>query len=256
MAGHEHLKRADDGPVASVALARPDTRNALNAALVEELARCFGELANDGEVRAVVLTDEGRSFDAGADIGYMRETTESSYEENVEDARRFAAVDGCPKPVVAKVRGAAIGGDGLVAASDVAEEDVVFAFTQVRLGISPAVISLFVACRIGHSHTRALFLTGERFDATRAREMGLVHEVVAGEDLGEAVEKKAGRLLAGAPSAFTATKGLLRDIWGASPGEAEEETARLIAELRTSDEGQEGLGAFLEERELLWRARP
>jgi methylglutaconyl-CoA hydratase len=258
---YEHLKRADEGGVATVALARPDARNALSAGLIEELARCFGEIAYDDGVRVVVLTGEGRSFCAGADIGYMRRTAEFSYEENVEDARRlaamFAAVDGCPKPVVAKVRGAAIGGGaGLVAAADVAvaEEGTIFAFTEVRLGISPAVISPFVARKIGHSHARALFLTGERFTATRARTMGLVHEIVAEGDLDGAVAEKTGHLLAGGPDALAATKGLLREIWGASPDEAAETTARLIAELRTGEEGQEGLGAFLEKREPGWRA--
>ncbi len=260
---YETLKRTDDGPVATVALARPDARNALNAALIQELARCFGELASDGAVRAVVLTGEGRSFCAGADIGYMREITRFSYEENVADARRlaaaFAAVDGCPKPVVAKVRGAAIGsGVGLVAAADVAvaTRGTVFAFPEVRLGISPAVISPFVVRKIGHSHARALFLTGERFDAALAREMGLVHEVVAEGLLDEAVEKITAQLLAGGPEALAATKGLLRDVWGAAPGEVAEKTAWLIAELRTGEEGHEGLGAFLEKREPSWRARP
>lgn len=258
---YEHLKRADEGGVASVALSRPDTRNALNAELIEELTRCFERLAEDESVRVVVLTGEGRSFCAGADIGYMRRTAEFSYEENVEDARRlaamFAAVDGCPKPVVAKARGAAIGGGaGLVAAADVAvaEEGTIFAFTEVRLGISPAVISPFVARKIGHSHARALFLTGERFDAARARAMGLVHEVCAERDLDEAVAKKTEGLLAGGPDALAATKRLLREIWGASPGGAAETTAGLIAELRTGEEGQEGLGAFLEKREPGWRS--
>lgn len=258
---YKHLRRTDDRPVATVALARPNARNALNAGLIEELARCFGEIADDDGVRVVVLTGEGRSFCAGADVGYMRRTAEFSYEENVEDARRlaamFAAVDGCPKPVVARVRGAAIGGGaGLVAAADVAvaEERTVFAFTEVRLGILPAVISPFVARKIGHSHSRALFLTGERFDATRARTMGLVHEVVAEGDLDGAVAAKTGQLLAGGPDALAATKRLLREIWGSSPDEAAETTARLIAELRTGEEGQEGLGAFLEKREPGWRA--
>jgi methylglutaconyl-CoA hydratase len=258
---YEHLKRTDESGVATVALARPDARNALNAGLIGELARCFGEIADDDGVRVVVLTGEGRSFCAGADVGYMRRTAEFSYSENVEDARRlaamFAAVDGCPKPVVAKARGAAIGGGaGLVAAADVAvaEEGTVFAFTEVRLGILPAVISPFVARKIGHSHSRALFLTGERFDATRARTMGLVHEVVAEGDLDGAVAEKTGQLLAGGPDALAATKRLLREIWGSSPDEAAETTARLIAELRTGEEGQEGLGAFLEKREPGWRA--
>ncbi len=179
------VRRGD--AVATVSLARPDARNALNAGLIGELARCMEELTEDGNVRVVVLTGEGDFFCAGADIGYMRDTANFSYEENLEDAHRlaamFGAVDGCPKPVVARIKGAAIGGGvGLVAAADVAvaEEGTVFAFPEVRLGISPATIAPFVVRKIGHSQVRALFLTGERFDAVRAREIGLVHEVASG----------------------------------------------------------------------------
>lgn len=246
--------------VATVALARPDVRNALNAGLIEELTRCMEELARDDDVRVIVLTGEEDFFCAGADVGYMRDTANFSYEENLEDTRRlaamFGAVDECPKPVVARVRGAAIGGGiGLVAAADVAvaEEGTVFAFSEVRLGISPATIAPFVLRKIGHSQTRALFLTGERFDAVRAREIGLVHEVATEEDLDAVVQEKVAGLLAGGPEALAATKALLRELRDAGSGEATEVTARRIAELRTGEEGQEGLGAFLEKREPAWR---
>src|SRR5918998_2933538 len=148
---YEHLQRTDEGSVATVALARPEARNALNAALIGEITRCFEELAEDEGVRVVVLTGEGSSFCAGADIAYMRDAAGFSYEENLKDARRladmFLAVDDLPKPVVAKVLGAAIGGGvGLVAAADVAvaEEGTLFAFSEVRLGIAPATIAPFV----------------------------------------------------------------------------------------------------------------
>jgi len=243
-----------------VALARPDVRNALNAGLIGELAHCMEELAEDGSVRVVVLTGEGDFFCAGADVGYMRDTANFSYEENLEDARRlaamFRAVEECPKPVVARVRGAAIGGGvGLVAAADVAvaEEGTGFAFSEVRLGISPATIAPFVLRKIGYSQARALFLTGERFDAVRAREVGLVHEVAATDDLDAAVQEKVAGLLAGGPGALAATKALLRELRDAGPGEATELMARRIADLRTGKEGQEGLGAFLEKREASWR---
>lgn len=260
MADYEHLSVGHGEAVATVALARPDARNALNAGLIEELTRCMEELAEDGNVRVVVLTGEGDFFCAGADIGYMRDTASFSYEENLEDAHRlaamFGAVDGCPKPVVARIKGAAIGGGvGLVAAADVAvaEEGTVFAFSEVRLGISPATIAPFVVRKIGHSQVRALFLTGERFDAVRAREIGLVHEVVSEEDLDAAVQEKVEGLLAGGPEALAATKALLRDLRDAAPGEVTEITARRIAELRTGEEGQEGLGAFLEKRKPAWK---
>lgn len=257
---YEHLRVGHGDAVATVALARPDARNALNAGLIGELTRCIEELAEDDSVRVIVLTGEEDFFCAGADIGYMRDTASFSYEENLEDARRlaamFGAVDGCPKPVVARVRGAAIGGGvGLVAAADVAvaEEEAVFAFSEVRLGLSPATIAPFVVCKIGFSQTRALFLTGERFDAARAREIGLIHEVAAGKDLDAAVQEKVAGLLAGGPEALAATKALLRELRDADSGEAAEITARRIAELRTGEEGQEGLGAFLEKRDPAWR---
>jgi methylglutaconyl-CoA hydratase len=260
LANYEHLSVGHGDAVATVALARPDARNALNAGLIGELRRCAEELAEDDKVRVVVLTGEGDFFCAGADIGYMRDTANFSYEENLEDARNlaamFEAVDGCPKPVVARVKGAAIGGGvGLVAAADVAvaEEGTVFAFSEVRLGISPATIAPFVVRKIGHSQVRALFLTGERFDGVRAREIGLVHEVISEEDLDAAVQEKVEGLLAGGPEALAATKALLRELRDAAPDEVKEITARRIAELRTGEEGQEGLGAFLEKRKPAWR---
>src|SRR5918999_3509186 len=205
---YEHLRRTDDGPVATVSLARPEARNALNAALVEEITRGFEELADDERVRVVVLTGEGPAFCAGADIGYMRDTAGFSYDENLEDARRlatmFRSVDELPKPVVAKVRGAAIGGGaGLVAAADlaVAEEGTRFAFTEVRLGIAPATIAPFVVRKIGASHARSLFLTGERFGAERAQEIGLVHNMAPQDGLDAVVEEKVGELLQGGPVA-------------------------------------------------------
>jgi methylglutaconyl-CoA hydratase len=257
---YEHLQVGHGDSVATVLLARSDVRNALNAELIEELTRCMGELATDDRVRVVVLSGEGDFFCAGADIGYMRDMAEFSYEENLEDARRlaamFGAVDESPKPVVARVRGAAIGGGvGLVAAADVAvaEEGTVFAFSEVRLGIAPATIAPFVLRKIGFSQTRALFLTGERFDAARACEIGLVHEVAAEGDLDATVQQKVAQLLAGGPEALAATKALLRELRKAAPGEATEIMARRIAQLRTGKEGQEGLGAFLEKREPDWR---
>jgi methylglutaconyl-CoA hydratase len=258
--GYSHLNRTDEGPVATVTLRRPETHNGLNATLIEEVARCFEELAEDASVRVVVLTGEGPSFCAGADVGYMRETAGSSYEENLEDARRladmFLAVDDLPKPLVAMVRGAAIGGGvGLVAAADVAvaEEGTRFAFSEVRLGLAPATIAPFVVRKIGYSQARALFLTGERFDARRAREIGLVHEAVPEAELDAAVEGTVARLLQGGPAAQAAVKEALRQVEATEPMEALGIMTQLIAELRVGEEGQEGLGAFLEKREPFWK---
>lgn len=246
----------------TVALARPDAHNALNAALIEEIDCCFGELAEDDGVKVVILTGEGRSFCAGADIGYMRETAGFSYEENVEDARRlarmFRSVDELPKPVVAKVEGAAIGGGvGLVAAADVAVagEGTRFAFSEVRLGIAPATIAPFVVRKIGYTHARSLFLTGERFDASRAREIGLVHEVVPEEELDQTVDSVVAQLSQGGPFAQEVIKQLLRQVEATEPLEALGIMTELIAELRVGEEGQEGLGAFLEKRGPSWIER-
>ena len=254
------MRRTDQGPVATVTLARPESHNSLNVDLIGELTRCFEEISDDESVRVVVLEGEGRSFCAGADIGYMCETATFSYEENIEDATRLATMfytlDECPKPVVAKVHGAAMGGGaGLVAVADVAvaEEGARFAFTEVRLGIAPATISPFVARKLGTSHARSLFVTGERFDAERARQIGLVHEVVPGDELDAAIENKVGELLQGGPVAQATIKALLRRLETTEPMEAPGLTSRVISELRTGEEGQEGLAAFLEKRDPGWR---
>jgi methylglutaconyl-CoA hydratase len=257
---YEHLRRTEVGPVATIILARPDAHNALNADLIDELTSCFEELAEDEQTRVVVLAGEGRSFCAGADIGYMRETAGLSYEENLEDARRLAmmywTIDECPKPVVAKVQGVAMGGGaGLLAVADVvvADSEARFAFSEIRLGIAPATISPFVVRKIGVSHARSLFLTGERFDAERAREIDLVHRVVSKNGLDEAVEEKVAELLRGGPVAQATLKGLLRRLETTEPMEAPGLTARVISELRTGEEGQEGLAAFIEKRDPRWR---
>jgi methylglutaconyl-CoA hydratase len=247
----DSLKATRSGPLATVTMNRPDSHNALNAALIEELTRCFEEISDDDGVRVVVLAGEGRSFCAGADIGYMRESATFSYEENLEDARRLAmmywTIDECPKPVVAKVQGAAMGGGaGLLAVADVvvADSEARFAFPEIRLGIAPATISPFVVRKIGVSHARSLFITGEQFDTHRAREIGLVHRVVSRDGLDAAVDEKV---------AQATLKGLLRRLETTEPMEAPGLTARVISELRTGEEGQEGLAAFLEKREPRWR---
>jgi len=237
-----------DGPVLRITLARPDRRNAFDAALIAELAEAFVDV---GRTRAVVLAGEGKSFSAGADVDWMRASAGLSYDENVADAnalrRMLEAIDGCPAPVVARVQGHALGGGaGLVAAADVAiaSEDAVFAFSEVKLGIIPAVISPFALAKIAPGAARRYFLTGERFDAGTALRIGLVHEVAP--DLDSAVERVVGELLSAGPHAARWAKRLVRE----RPDGAE--TARWIAERRTSEEGQEGLAAFLEKRPPGW----
>jgi methylglutaconyl-CoA hydratase len=245
------LRIERDGPVLRVTLARPERRNAFDAALIAELTDAF---ANVGDARAVVLAGEGESFCAGADVDWQRSSIDLSYEENVEDAMRLyrmcEAIDGCPAPVVALVHGHALGGgSGLVACADIAiaATDAVFGFSEVRLGIIPAVISPFVFARIGPGAARRWFLSGERFGADVALRIGLVHEVSAApSDAGAGVVEA---LLAGGPGAVRAAKRLaLERPTGI-------ETAQIAAARRTSDEGQEGLRAFLEKRTPAWRSK-
>jgi methylglutaconyl-CoA hydratase len=238
-----------DGPVLRITMTRPDRRNAFDASLIAELTGAFADV---GDARAVVLAGEGASFSAGADVEWMRSSVDLSLEENVQDALRLRAmleaIDGCPAPVVARVQGHALGGGaGLVACCDVAiaEPDVQFAFSEVKLGIVPAVISPFALAKIGPSAARHLFVTGERFGADVALRIGLVHEV--SDDLDGAVERVVGELLSAGPEAARGAKELARAPLGA------DETARRIAAHRTGDEGQEGLRAFLEKRPPGWR---
>ncbi len=241
--------------VARVTLARPDVRNAFNAALIAELHTAFDTLSADPAVRAVVLAGEGKVFCGGADIAWMRGSLALSHEENMADARAmslmFRAVDRCPKPTIARIQGAALGGGaGLAAVCDIVitAQDALFGFTEVKLGIIPAVISPFVISKIGASHARALFLTGERFDAQRALAIGLVHQVVAPEALDAAVESTLAQLRTAGPQATAAAKRLVFDVCAAGYDDSLDLTAKAIATQRTTSEGQEGLRAFLERR--------
>jgi methylglutaconyl-CoA hydratase len=243
------LRVERDDHVLRVTIARPERRNAFDAALIVELTEAFADVGN---ARAVVLAGDGQSFCAGADVEWQRSAIDLSYEQNVEDAMRLyrmcEAIDRCPAPVVARVQGYALGGgSGVVACADVAVAgpDAVFGFSEVKLGIIPAVISPFVLPKIG-AHARRYFLTGERFDAATALRIGLVHEVA--DDLDAAVERIVDELLTSAPEALRAAKRLVRDR------PQGDETARIAARLRTGEEGQEGLRAFLGKRSPGWRA--
>lgn len=257
------LRVQREGSFARVTLARPEVRNAFNAALIEELRSAFDALAGEPPeaLRGVVLAGDGPTFSAGADIEWMRAAMGMGIEENERDATAmqamFAAIDACPVPVIARVQGAALGGGmGLCAVSDivVATADATFGFTETRLGIIPAVISTFVLPKIGESHARALFASGQRFHAVRARAIGLVHDVVEDEPaLDAAVEALLDELRAAGPTAIRAAKALVRTIRDLGPDEARARTPGLIARQRTSPEGQEGLTAFLEKREPAWR---
>ncbi|HEX2110548.1 MAG TPA: enoyl-CoA hydratase-related protein [Gaiellaceae bacterium] len=242
------LRAERDGHVYRVTLARPERRNAFDAELIAALAAAFLDV---GDARAVVLAGAGESFCAGADVEWQRSSIDLTLEENVEDATRLLrmleAIEGCPAPVVARVHGYALGGGAaVVACADVAvaATDAVFGFSEVKLGIIPAVVSPFVFAKIGAA-ARRYFLTGERFDADTALRLGLVNEVA--DDLDAAVDRVVTELLTSGPAAVREAKRLVRERPGV------EDLPRIAARLRTSEEGQEGLRAFLERREPRWR---
>lgn len=257
------LRVTREGAVARVTLARPEARNAFNAELIAELRTRFDELAEEPPeaLRAVVLAGDGATFSAGADVAWMRAAQQLSAEENELDAARmqamFAAIDACPVPVIARVHGAALGGGmGLCAVSDVvlATADATFGFTEVKLGLIPAVIGPFVRARIGEGHARALFPTGQRFDAARAARIGLVHEILDDEEALDArIEEILAELASAAPRALRAAKALIRNLGAMTPEEVRSTTVERIARLRAGEEGREGLAAFLEKRPPTWR---
>lgn len=248
-----------DGPVAHVVLDRPEARNAFDAEMVRELHDAVGAASVRDDIRVIVLAGRGSVFCAGADVGWMRAIARFTRDENLADARRlfelYETIDRSPKAVVACVQGAALGGGaGLAAVADVvvAEDGAQFGFTEVRLGLVPAVISPFVVRKIGASAARELFLTGERFDAARAAAIGLVHRVVKLDELDAAVDARVHELLQAAPGAVAAAKGLVRSVYGRPAESVRELVCKRIAERRASDEGQEGLNAFLEKRKPGW----
>jgi methylglutaconyl-CoA hydratase len=241
--------------IARVTLARPDVRNAFNAQMISELHEVFSRITAADDVRAVILAGEGPVFCGGADINWMRASLELSFEANAIDAEKmsdmFRAIDNCSKPVIARIHGAALGGGaGLAACCDIviASDETLFGFTEVKLGIIPAVISPFAIAKIGASHARALFLTGERFDAERAARIGLVHKVVTRESLDDAVQQHIAEICNAGPYAVSAAKLLIRRVLDATYEDSRKITTQAIANQRISPEGQEGLRAFLERR--------
>lgn len=256
-----HVRQA--GAVLMVALNRPDSHNALTPEMTAALTQTFRGVAARADVRVVVLTGNGRSFCAGADLNSMRAAADFSYDENVRDGEAIfdlmQAVDACPRPVIGRINGAAIGGGaGLVSCCDVvvAVERAKFGFSETRLGIVPAVISPFVLAKIGVGSARELFLTGELVRAERAQAIGLVQYVVADEAaLDTAVAERVAQLLQAAPGAQAAAKALIRAV-AYQPREAMRAvTADLIAQRRASDEGREGMSAFLQKRPPAWQAK-
>lgn len=249
-----------EGAVARVWLDRPERRNAFNAELIAAISETFATLSADETLRAVVIAGRGEAFCAGGDLEWMRASGELPYERNLADAElaaaMFSAVESCPAPVVARVQGAAVGGGtGLACCCDLvlARADARFGFTEVRLGLVPATIAPFALARIGRSQARALFVTGETFGAERAHAIGLVHEVHADDaSLDAAVERALAAIMRGGPQAVRAAKALLVDMRDGDPAPQSRRAAEAIAARRASDEGREGIAAFLERREPRW----
>jgi len=256
---HISVERSHDDRIATITMRRAEVRNALSAQLAADMREAFADLRPDTRLHAVVLTGDGTVFSAGADLNAMKASATFSQEQNLQDALAmsdlFRTINTFPCAVIGRINGAAMGGGlGLVAACDIAiaVDSAKLAFSEVRLGIAPAVISPYVLRKIGESQARRLFLTGETFTSTYAREIGLVHIVTTGTELDQAVADKVGELLKSAPLAIRACKVLALNV-GQMDGEtARRYTAETIARLRISPEGQEGLQAFLEKRKPNW----
>ncbi len=255
------IELRQDGPVLTVTLNRPKTHNAMSPEMIRALTAVFHDLPARVEARVVVLTGNGRSFCAGADLNTMRAAADYDFAQNVADGKTIFdlmyAIDSCPKPVVGRINGAAIGGGvGLVAVCDIAiaVDRAKFAFSEARLGIVPAVISPFVLAKIGVGHGRELFLTGERFNADHARAIGLVNHVVPEAELDDKVAERVRQLLQAAPGAQAAAKELIRTVAHRPKAEMRQFTAKMIAGRRASDEGREGMSAFLQKRDPLWKS--
>lgn len=256
---YELLDARREGSIEYLTLNRPDVRNAFNDALIAELCTWAARAANDASLRAVVLAGAGKTFCAGADVAWMSRTLTYTEQENIRDAEAmsamFNALDTLPCPLIGRIHGAALGGgSGLAAVCDIviAADTATFGFTEVKLGILPAVISPFVVAKIGVSATRSLFLTGERFSAHRALQIGLVHVVVPESDLDRAVDGIVDEVLTAAPRATAAAKRLIKQVAYRPPAEVSGLTSRTIAMQRVSPEGQDGLRAFLEKRKAGW----
>ncbi len=253
------IRLAVDEKVARITFARPEVHNAFNATMIAELAQVFDQVKAEASVRVVVLTGEGKSFCAGADINWMREIIDYSYEQNLSESLLLAEVlhklYSFPKPTVAMVNGAAIGGgNGFLSACDiaVAAEEAHFGLSEVKIGLVPAAISPFVIRKIGESKAREYFLTGKRISAKKAQEIGLVNQIVPREKLEDTVDELISLLLTSGPEALASCKELIFQVPQMSLEEVKEFTARMIANLRISEEGQEGMASFLEKRKPNW----
>ncbi len=258
--GYNTLLVDESNGVLSVTLNRPDVHNAFNDELIAEAIDLFGSVEKNTSARAVVLRSNGPNFCAGADLNWMSKMVAYTRDENIRDSamlsKMYAIINECPLPVIGRIQGAAIGGGvGLVAVCDIAiaTEQSKFGLSEVKLGILPAVISPYVIAKIGESHARALFLTGERFDGARAQRIGLVHRVVgSAEELDAAVDDTVAQLKTSGPEAVRACKKLIAFVAQNELAEAIPYTIEAIATRRVSEEGQSGMNAFLKKEKAPW----
>lgn len=250
----------DKRGVAKVTLNRPELHNAFNDELISDLIKCFRELETNEKVRLLILTGEGKSFCAGADLNWMKRMKDYSYEQNLADSQNlaelFSVLNNFKKPTVARMNGSALGGGaGLIACCDyvLAEDTAMMGFTEVRLGLIPAVISPFVIAKIGESNARAFFLTGARFNVDRAMSMGLVHQITSFDKIDEDVEAVVNDFLQAGPKASCLAKELIATVVRKNTiEEARSYTCDMISKVRSSAEGQEGMTALLEKRKAGW----
>jgi len=242
-----------------ITFTRPEIHNAFNSTMIEELYELFEGIHKDKKLRAVVITGEGKSFCAGADLNWMRAVKDYSFEKNFSESMKLAEVFNliytCPKPVIGRINGAAIGGGtGFVAVTDIAiaSSNAIFSFSEVKIGVVPACISPYVVKRVGEGRAREFFLTGERMTAEKAFNAGLINQVVEPDELDGAVGAMIKQIVSSGPEAIKCCKTLLETISEQNMQDAKVYTARVIANLRKSDEGQEGMDAFLNKRKPNW----
>ncbi|MBY0316688.1 MAG: enoyl-CoA hydratase/isomerase family protein [Bdellovibrionales bacterium] len=255
----EMIERSEKNGVAQVILNRPQVRNAFNPKMISEITETFNSLTSSKDLRCVVISGNGKSFCAGADLEWMRSMAKFTQAENLKDSQElyemFAAIKNCPVPVIAKVHGHAMGGAlGIIAAADIviAEEQTEFCFSEAKLGLAPAVISAFVKDKVSSSAMAHLFLTATVFSATHAKQVGLVHAVT--DDVAKDTQIVIDQIYGNGPQAVRATKHLISQVYGAPESSLKKVTTELISGLRVGAEGQEGIKSFLERREPQWRS--
>ena len=256
---YETVKIQQDGPVARVSFCRPEIHNAFNDSLIYEMTDLFSSLKQDGDLRVIVLTGEGKSFCAGADLNWMRRVKDYSFEKNLEEsmalAKLFWLIYSMPLPVIGRINGAAIGGGtGFVAVCDiaVAAESAKFSFSEVKIGVVPACIGPYVIRKIGEGKAREFFISGERLTAAEAYRIGLVNRYYPDDKLDEEIEALIKTILSSGPNAIKMAKELISNVPLMTPDQFRPYTAEMIARLRKSDEGQEGMDAFLNKRKPNW----